>query len=108
MVTPKIALCVVEILRDSEGKVYSQIRHADEQRYYHGVVIDREKGKQFSEDTVTRRATALAALLGLELLTDLRWPCSALEGGNRCRCPECSLRNAKDIGVRHTRPSKDA
>jgi hypothetical protein len=98
---------VVEVLRDSDGKLYSQVREHPAGRMTNGVVIDRQHGygkKGYGEDFVKNRAQALAKLLEIEYVEDLRWPCRALELTGECRCPECSSKRAANIGVRHTRP----
>lgn len=83
----------VEVLRDEEGKLYSQVRDRnlkEGERYHDLVVIDRQRGRILDADTVRRRAEALADVLGLELVVDLTWPCIAKRGKNDCRCPECA------------------
>lgn len=84
---------VVEVLREDDGKIYSQVRDRnlrEDTRYHEAVVIDRQRGRLLDADTVRRRAEALADLLELELVVDLSWPCMAKRGRDGCRCPDCA------------------
>lgn len=88
---------VVEVLRDGfTGRIYSQViddnvrpPHERESDEIQLVVIDRENGRQYDHDTVTRRAQAVASLLGLPYRENLVWPCIAVRGHRDCRCPTC-------------------
>lgn len=91
---------VIEVLRDTEGRLYSQVRQHPPQRYSGAVVIDRQHGRQQDENFVKNRARAIAALLELEYIEDLRWPCRALDYGGECHCPDCNAGRQKSIGVR--------
>lgn len=95
---PRRDLCV-EVRRETDGVVYSRIldravetaadltRVDNRQRY---VVIDRARGRMLDAETVVNRATYIADLLGVELIEDLTWPCSASRGYGHCQCPKCA------------------
>lgn len=86
--------CVIEVLRDLDGKVFSQIRDRnqppDRSIYLsRAVVIDRQRGRGMDQDTVLSRAQSLAGVTGLPFEEDLTWPCKADRGLPDCTCPRC-------------------
>lgn len=95
-VKPKKDL-VVEVRRDYQGVVFSQVRDRNRDTYRRLddnssplVVIDRSSGRgPLSPDAVEHRAEALAGLLGFPYDLDLSWPCGAEIGLHNCRCPKC-------------------
>lgn len=92
---------VVRVRRDYDGKVYSELADAAldgvtnavevrDGKRVRFVVVDRQKGRSPSPETVTFRAERIASLLGLSYDEDLTWPCARIErGDNECRCPRC-------------------
>lgn len=83
---------IVFVGRESmDGTIFSEVRPYPLPAFQHqprSVVIDRQKGRGMDQNVITRRARALAVLLGLRFMEDLRWPCAALQKMN-CRCPRC-------------------
>lgn len=81
--------CVVEVLREPDGQIYSQIRRGPVvNRTLYAVVVDRARGKGLDNETVIHRAKALADLLGIAYLEDFEWKCVRLRKLN-CKCPDC-------------------
>lgn len=82
---------VLEVLRDYDGRLFSQIRSTVPKKYgtYDSVVIDRQRGRQFDPETIISRARSLAKLTGLPYEENLAWPCKAERGYADCRCPRC-------------------
>jgi hypothetical protein len=90
---------VVQIRRDYEGKVFSEIvdrsLKSDHKAvvidgHTRRVVIDRQRGRQLDSDTVISRAIAVARCLRVPYDEDLHWPCKAVEGYAECHCPRCA------------------
>jgi hypothetical protein len=81
----------VRVMRDVDGRIYSEVRKGgvSESGAINAVCIDRQRGKGMDEDTVRRRAKALAGILGLPLIEDTAWRCQAIQARRDCRCPEC-------------------
>lgn len=88
---------VVEVLREDDGRIYSQVRNraipgdrltrvGGQQRY---VVIDRQRGRSMDSETVMNRAKYIADCIGADYNEDLTWPCSAAKGNSHCQCPAC-------------------
>jgi hypothetical protein len=97
---------VVEIRRDYDGRLYSQVVDRIEKKRYesgasrrdmtfptHTLVVDRQKGKLLDAETVQNRAASLAEVIGCPLEEDLFWPCRAREGLGYCSCPDCANRS---------------
>lgn len=98
---------VVEVRRDYDGRLYSQVvdrvaKAAYEQRRTlrgrgdfptHTLVVDRQKGKLLDAETVQNRAAGLAEVIGCPYEEDLFWPCRAREGHGYCSCPDCAKRS---------------
>jgi hypothetical protein len=103
---------VVEVRRDFDGRLYSQVvDRIEKARYESGqrrrgkelptfcVVVDRQRGRLLDSETVLNRAGALAEVLGVQLDEDLFWPCRARQGYTQqtCSCPACAERtNARE------------
>lgn len=83
---------VIEVLREYDGKVYSQLRNpvADKHGRHEAVVVDRQRGRFFDQDTIISRAHSLAKLTGYPYNEDLSWPCGADKGWGQCNCPKCA------------------
>lgn len=97
---------VVEVRRDYDGRLYSQVVDRVAKAAYeqgrakrmsefprHTVVVDRQKGRMLDAETVQNRAEGLAEVIGCPLEEDLFWPCRAREGWGFCSCPDCAKRS---------------
>jgi hypothetical protein len=97
----------VEVRRDFDGRLYSQVvDRIEKARYESGdrsrgkefptflLVVDRQRGRLLDSETVLNRAASLAEVLGCPLDEDLFWPCRARQGYTQqtCSCPACAQR----------------
>lgn len=93
---PKASLAI-EVRRDYDGKVFSQIVDVNERIKKNGyggsVVIDRQNGRMHDFDSVLNRAKAISELTALPYVEDLTWPCKAERGYKDCACPKCAERS---------------
>lgn len=96
--TQKKADIAIQVRRDHDGKVYSQVidlsldphdKRVIDREMVVRVVIDRQKGAGMDSDTVISRAKAVATCLRVNYDEDLHWPCKAVEGYRDCQCPRC-------------------
>lgn len=81
----------VELLRESDGKIYSRLiedRNITMNEGHYQLVIDRTYGRLMDIHTVRLRAESLARLLGAKYLENLEWECVAYKK-IKCGCPEC-------------------
>jgi hypothetical protein len=88
---PRRKKIVVEVRRGNDGKLYSQIRDELVREYDEPtpIVIDRQRGRQYDQDTVLTRAKGLAKLLEVPLRDYPEIPCIANRGFVQCMCPKC-------------------
>lgn len=83
---------IVEVLRDYDGTIYSQVVDNNLPiRTPRTLVVDRQKGRGLDIHTIKHRAKLLADLLGVDYKEDFTWHCVAIEK-RPCRCPECVKR----------------